>query len=160
MKSARTPEGMHPASVPEHVIGVGRNPVAAWWTTHVHSRRMKRQPGLSDGYRVSGGKASKQTRAWLCENNVAHDVLPHLRSSERMVDDRKLSSDIGARDTFLELIDSCASGLVKVSQQPQSRDSFRVRRQPQPVCLTLTRGHRPLRGTGYGLRLRFSTTGV
>lgn len=33
MENARMPEGTHPALVSERVIGVGRNPVAAWWTT-------------------------------------------------------------------------------------------------------------------------------
>jgi len=54
-------------------------------------------------------------------------------SLEQMEDDRQPSSAIAARHTFLEVIDSCASGLVQVSQQPQSRAPLRVHRQSRSV---------------------------
>ena len=65
-----------------------------------------------------------------------------------MEDDRQPSSAIAAHDTFLEVIDSCASGLVQVSQQPQSRAPPRVHRQSQSVSHTPTLWLHSLCGTG------------
>ena len=74
------------------------------------------------------GAASKQTRPWPYKSPkyTAQDASPRLRSLDRWKTIANQTSTTGARDTFLEVTNSCACGLVQVSQQPQSRSFPRL----------------------------------
>lgn len=128
-----------------------------------YPRNMKRQSCSFKNYRVSKREKPRCRHDASCirTRNYRGCQADHTWANDR---DRwktiaAPSSVIGAHNTFSEVIDSWACGLVCLSQQPQSRVQPRVRRQPQPSSTY------PLFGTTFlpGLVVtpcpRFSTVG-